>query len=170
MFLAGRGWPADRLHPPDPARVGSEFPSNGWKEAAHEGPGAHVSSVHPRLSDQRMTADIVGSVQAPDGTVVGYLGVSVLVERMGRRLSSIEFADQSICQVIDQTGAPLFTDKFEPNTTPVSHQARSLIAEIRDRKNGTPRAQRQSSIPLAWSKRPAGSPWSSSRRPPPIGR
>ncbi len=136
MFLAGQDGRLIASIPPIPPEAATHFSSDRWKEAAHDGPGAHVSSVHPRLSDQRMAAEIVGSVQAPDGTLVGYLGVSVLVERMGRRLASIEFADQSICQVIDQSGAKLFTDKFEPNTTPVPPEMRGLIAEIRDRKTG----------------------------------
>ena len=136
MFLAGSDGRLIASIPAIPPERAGEFPTSGWKDAALTTSGAHVSPVHPRLSDKRMTADIVGSVQAPDGTVVGYLGVSVLVERMGRRLSSIEFADQSVCQVIDQAGAALFTNKLQPNTAPVSPQASDLIREIRERQTG----------------------------------
>ncbi|MBA2744189.1 MAG: response regulator, partial [Chthoniobacterales bacterium] len=60
----------------------------------------------------------------------------VLVERMGRRLSSVEFADQSVCQVIDQNGTQLFTKNFEPNATAPSEQARALLREIQQAKKG----------------------------------
>ncbi|MEP6809357.1 MAG: ATP-binding protein [Chthoniobacterales bacterium] len=136
MYLAGRDGRLIASIPAIPSELAAQFPESGWRDAAVDAPGAHVSPVHPRLSDKRMTTDIVGSVQTPDGKVVGYLGVSVLVERMGRRLSLIAFADQSVCQVIDQTGAVLFTNKFEPNTKAVSPQVASLIQEIRQQKTG----------------------------------
>jgi signal transduction histidine kinase/CheY-like chemotaxis protein len=122
--------------PPIPPEVAGEFPSHLWREAAAGSPAVYVSPVHPRLSDRRMTADIVGSVRAPDGAIVGYLGVSILVERMGKRLSTIKFADQSICQVIDQNGVGLFTNNFQPNTAPVTPEAQTLIQEIRQNKSG----------------------------------
>ncbi len=136
MFLAGADGRLIASIPAIPPDSAVQFPASGWKDAADEGPGAHVSAAHPRLSDKRMTTDVVGSVQGPDGATIGYLGVSVLIERMGRRLSLIEFADQSVCQVIDQTGAALFTNKLEPNTTAVSDQAKGLIQEIREKRNG----------------------------------
>jgi signal transduction histidine kinase/CheY-like chemotaxis protein len=114
-----------------------EFRSDLWREAAANTAGIYVSPVYPRLSDKRMAADIVGAVRrTPNGTIVGYVGVDVLVERMGRRLSSVEFADKAVCQVIDQTGAALFTNNFEPNTGSVAPQARTLIDEIRKQKKG----------------------------------
>ena len=103
--------------------IAGEFSSDLWREAA-AGPTVYVSPVHPRLSDKRMTTDIVGSVQNPEGTLIGYLGISVLVERMGKRLRSTDFADQSVCQVIDQNGTALFTNGFQPNTAPVSSNRR----------------------------------------------
>jgi signal transduction histidine kinase/CheY-like chemotaxis protein len=95
-----------------------------------------VSPVHRRPSDKRLTTDIVGAVRAADGTVIGYLGISVLVERMGRRLSTIDFADKSVCQIIDQNGAGLFTNNFQTNIAPVTPQAQRLIDEIRHAKRG----------------------------------
>ncbi len=136
MFLAGADGRLLASIPAVPPELAVRFPSSGWKDAADEGPGAHVSGAHPRLSDNRMTADVVGKVLGPDGTLLGYFGVSVLIERIGRRLSLIEFADQSICQVIDQTGAALFTNKLEPNTAAVPIQARDLIEEIRAKQSG----------------------------------
>ena len=136
MFLAGRDGQLVASIPAILPELAAEFPFRGWQGSASAVSGAHVSPVHPRLSDRRMAADIIGAVRAPDGTVLGYLGVSVLVERMGRRLSSIEFADQSICQVIDQNGAALFTNKLQPNDMPVSPEAAGLIEEIRAQKTG----------------------------------
>ena len=103
-----------------------------------------------------MTTDIVGAVRTPEGAIVGYLGVSVLVERIGRRLSSIDFADQAKCQVLDQTGMALFTNNFVPNAGTASPQPDSLIQEIRQSKNGTPRTRMEISTHSRPSIRPAG--------------
>lgn len=136
MFVADRSgrWVASIPAIP-PERV-NEFPSNLWQEAATGSPSVIVSPAHPRLPDGRMTTDIVGAVRAQDGTVVGYLGVSVLVERIGRRLSSIEFADQSLCQVIDQAGTSLFAKDFAPNTQRAASLPPEMTNEIRRNKSG----------------------------------
>src|SRR6476620_2469117 len=60
-----------------------------WREGAMGSPDVYVSPVHPRPSDGRMATAIVGAVRTPEGNVAGYLGVWVLVERMGRRRSPI---------------------------------------------------------------------------------
>ena len=83
-----------------------------------------------------MVTDVVGAVHAPNGAVIGYLGVSVLVERIGRRLSTIEFVDESQCQILDQNGTPLFTKNFATNQAPVSPEGKSLINEIGRNKSG----------------------------------
>jgi signal transduction histidine kinase len=134
MFITG---PDGRLLgalPYTPETVGQDFASEFWLKGASETPNAYVSPVHARLSDKRMVTDIVGAVRGPDGTVAGYLGVSVLVERIGRRLSTIEFADQSVCQVLDQRGGALFTNNFEPNPGATSPAGESLINDIRAAK------------------------------------
>ncbi len=114
----GAGWQADRLDPRRAARNrGTILLATSGAKRASRNERLRLSRS-PALSDKRMTTDIVGSVRNPDGTVIGYLGVSVLVERMGRRLSSIEFADQSIRQVIDQNGAALFTNDFQAKHRP----------------------------------------------------
>ena len=136
MFIAGRDGTLISSLPVIPPALAREFPSQLWREAATGSPAVYVSPVHARLSDKRLTTDIVGSVRAYDGTVVGYLGVSVLVERIGKRLSTIEFADQSLCQVIDQDGKALFTNNFQPNIGGVSPQAETLIKDIRKIKTG----------------------------------
>ncbi len=82
------------------------FPKESQERAA--GPSVYLSPVHVRPSDNRLIADLIGSVRTPEGKVVGYLGISVVIDRVGRRLSEIQFADQSACQVIDQNGNMLF--------------------------------------------------------------
>src|SRR5712692_7058832 len=102
--------------PANPAMIGKDFGSELWRGRASANREAYVSPVHPRFSDKRMATDIVGAVRTADGSVAGYLGVSVLTERIGRRLSTIEFADHSICQVLDQQGNALFTRDFQPSS------------------------------------------------------
>ncbi len=136
MFIASDDGRLIASLPPITPEEANQFDSAVWREPATAAPGAYVSSVHPRISDKRLITDIVGSVRVPDGTVVGYLGVAVLVERMGRRLSSIEFADQSVCQVIDQNGRPLFSQNFQPNSEAPSEQTQSLLREIQHTKKG----------------------------------
>ncbi|MDQ6808841.1 MAG: ATP-binding protein [Verrucomicrobiota bacterium] len=136
MFIAGRDGKLVASLPVIPATLTQNFSSNLWLEGAMASPGAYVSGVHPRLSDKRMATDIVGAVRAQDGTIVGYLGVSVLVERIGRRLSSIGITDQAVCQVLDQNGAPLFTSNFAPNASEIPPEDTRVIKEIRKSKNG----------------------------------
>jgi len=134
MFLAA---PDGQLIASLPAILEPEnFSSGFWREGAAGSTDVYVSPVHPRQPDNRMTTDIVGAVRTPEGVVVGYLGVSVLVERIGRRLTTIEWADQSICQVLDQTGTALFANNFVPNVGTVAPQPESLIEEIRKGKTG----------------------------------
>jgi signal transduction histidine kinase/CheY-like chemotaxis protein len=136
MFLTGRDGRLIASIPYTPAMIGKDVDSNLWRPPAEKSSGAFVSPVHPRFSDKRMVTDIVGAVRASDKNILGYLGVSVLVERIGRRLSTIQFADQSTCQVMDQTGQPLFTSDFRPN--PGSSTARESILpkEINEKKQG----------------------------------
>ena len=108
-----------------------------WREGAMGSPDVYVSPVHPRPPDGRMATAIVGAVRTPEGNVAGYLGVWVLVERMGKRLSSIDLAEQAICQIVDQTGAPLFTTNFAPNTGPASPRITKIIDEIRAARTGS---------------------------------
>ncbi len=122
--------------PSSPEMLGEDFGSDLWRDQAQASNGAFVSAVHPRLTDKRMATDIVGAVRAPDGTVAGYLGVSVLVERIGRRLSMIEFADQSLCQVLDQNGTALFANGFQPNPSAVSPTGEMLMKEIGKSRSG----------------------------------
>ncbi|MEY2495499.1 MAG: hypothetical protein QOJ45_1991 [Verrucomicrobiota bacterium] len=137
MFLAAADGRLIASLPEIPADIAQGFSSALWREGAMGSPDVYVSPVHPRLPDSRISTDIVGAVRTSEGAIVGYLGVSVLVERMGRRLSSIDFADQAICQVVDQNGRALFTNNFAPNTEPVTAQRASLIEEIRKLRTGS---------------------------------
>jgi signal transduction histidine kinase/CheY-like chemotaxis protein len=122
--------------PSSPDMIGRDFASRLWRNGALATAGAFVSPVHPREPDHRIATDIVGAVRTPDGKVVGFLGVSVLVERIGRRLSTIGFTDQSVCQVLDQNGAALFTHDFQANPSGRSADNESLITDIRNSKGG----------------------------------
>jgi len=137
MFMAGPEGQLVASLPAVPAQTERDFSPSLWREGAMGSADVYVSPIHPRLPDGRMTTAIVGAVRAPDSTLVGYLGVWVLVERIGRRLSSIDFADQAVCLVVDQTGNPLFTNDFMPNTGATSPQLSGIIAEIRPLKTGS---------------------------------
>ena len=136
MFLTGRDGRLIASIPFNPAMIGKDFDSNLWRPAAEKISGAFVSPIHPRFSDKRMVTDIAGAVRTPDKNVVGYLGVSVLVERIGRRLSTIQFADQSTCQVVDQSGHALFTNDFRPNPNLSTPPDAVLPKEIGEKKQG----------------------------------
>jgi signal transduction histidine kinase/CheY-like chemotaxis protein len=130
--------------PGDPGMLGKDYGSALWREQAEKSGQAYVSPVHPRFSDKRMSTDIVGAVRGPNGSIIGYLGVSVLVERIGRRLSTIDLADQSVCQVLDQTGTALFTNNFRANPGALSPAGQTLINEIA--KNQAGHIERNGSI------------------------
>jgi len=136
MFMTGADGRLIASVPAEPDMVGKDYQSQFWREAATSANGAYVSPVHSRSSDKRMATDIVGAVRMPNGTVAGYLGVSVLIERIGRRLSTIEFSDQSYCQVLDQNGAALFTKDLKANPNAPSPEGQSLIQQIGHNKRG----------------------------------
>src|SRR6266403_5727704 len=122
--------------PYDPALIGKDRDSGLWREQANASNEAFISPVHPRLPDKRMVTDIVGAVRAPDRTILGYVGVAVLAERIGRRLSTIEFSDHFLFEVLDQNGAALFASDFQQNPNAVSPERGVLIKEIRENKSG----------------------------------
>src|SRR5437588_5904682 len=117
--------------------IGKDFGSEYWREQAATADATFVSAIHPRLSDNRAVTDIVGAVRAPDRTILGYVGVSVLVERIGRRLSAIELSDRLVFEVLDQNGVALFASDFKPNpVTPAPKANEGLIKEISQSKSG----------------------------------
>ena len=122
--------------PTAPEMIGKDFGSDQWRERAAGSSEAFVSAIHPRLPDKRLVTDIVGAVRAPDRTILGYIGDSVLVERIGRRLSTVEFADRFLFEVLDQNGTALFASDFKPNPSTTSPEGGILINEIRQSKSG----------------------------------
>src|SRR6266446_1718336 len=136
MFLAGADGALLASIPTAPDMVGKEFGANQWREEAAGSEQPIVSPVHPRFSDIRLVTDIVAPVRAPDTTVLGFVGYSVLVERIGKRLSTIEFSDRFLFQVLDQKGAALFANDFKPNPRATSPESGELLNKIRQSKNG----------------------------------
>jgi signal transduction histidine kinase len=136
MFLAAPDGALLGSIPTTPELVGKDFGASYWREEAAAADQPIVSSVHPRLSDGRLVTDIVAAVRAPDSTVLGFVGDSVLVERIGKRLSSIEFSDRFVFQVLDQEGAALFANDFKPNPRATSPESGDLLNKIRQSKNG----------------------------------
>jgi signal transduction histidine kinase/CheY-like chemotaxis protein len=136
MFLAAPDGALLGSIPTTPELVGKDFGASYWREEALASDQPIVSSVHPRLSDGRLITDIVAKVAAPDGTVLGFVGDSVLVERIGKRLSAIEFSDRFVFQVLDQKGAALFANDFKPNPRATSPEDGELLGKIRQSSNG----------------------------------
>jgi len=122
--------------PDDPAMTLTNQISQSWLAAAGTAKSFYVSPVHPRTSDNRAATDLVSPIKAPDGSRIGFIGVSVLVERIGRRLSTIDLADQARCQIVDQNGHELFSNDFKANSGPASPATRTLINDIRALKTG----------------------------------
>ncbi len=136
MFIATEDGRLIASIPDDPGRMLDNRISKSWLAAARTAQGFYVSPVHPRLSDGRLATDLVSAIRGPDGVPIGFVGVSVLVERIGRRLSLIDQADQAKCQIVDQNGATLFANDFKPNPGPTSNAAAALVNDIRSDKSG----------------------------------
>jgi signal transduction histidine kinase/CheY-like chemotaxis protein len=98
-----------------PDLLGRDFSTDVWLAGTRTRDGYYVSSVFSRLPDKRPSAAIVAPVRAKDGSVTGYIGANILVERVGRRLAAMDFGEQAVAQVIDQTGTPLFDANLMPN-------------------------------------------------------
>ena len=125
--------------PDDPTMMLNDRVSQTWLAGARKAQSFYVSPVHRRTADNRLATDLVSPIRSPDGSTAGFLGVSVLVERIGRRLSTIDFADQERCQIIDQNGVALFSHDFKPNpgpATPATPAMSSLLSDIRANKTG----------------------------------
>src|SRR5215813_4929129 len=136
MFLAGPDGALLGSIPTKPELVGKDFGANHWLEDASASDQTIVSSVHARFSDGRLVTDIVAAIRASDRTVLGFVGDSVLIERIGKRLSTIEFSDRFVFQVLDQKGAALFATNFKPNLRATSAESGALLSEIRQTKSG----------------------------------
>jgi signal transduction histidine kinase len=122
--------------PTAPEMVGKDFGASYWREQAEASDEAVVSPVHSRLTDNRLVTNIVAAVRGPDGKILGYIGDSVLVERIGRRLATIEFSDRFLFEVLDQNGVALFANDFKPNPSGISPEGSALMKEIRESNAG----------------------------------
>jgi signal transduction histidine kinase len=137
MFITAANGDLIASIPTAPEIIGKDFGSEYWREQTAAADATFVSAIHPRLSDNRPVTDIVGAVRAPDRTLLGYVGVSVLVERIGRRLSTIEFSDRLVFEVLDQNGVALFASDFKPNpASPGPKANEGLIKDIDLSKSG----------------------------------
>src|SRR6266700_990146 len=136
MFLTAPDGALIASIPTAPEMVGKDFGASYWREQAAESNEAVVSPVHSRLTDNRLVTNIVAAVRTPDRRILGYVGDSVLVERIGRRLSTIEFSDRFLFEVLDQNGVALFANDFKPNPSATSPEGGVLIKEIRQNKIG----------------------------------
>jgi len=136
MFFAAPDGALIASIPTAPEMVGKDFGSSNWREQADASEEAVVSPVHSRLTDSRLVTNIVAAVRGPDQRILGYVGDSVLVERIGRRLSTIEFSDRFLFEVLDQNGIALFANDFKPNLSATSQKGGVLIQEIRQNKTG----------------------------------
>jgi signal transduction histidine kinase/ActR/RegA family two-component response regulator len=136
MFIATADGKLLGTLPAAPNLRGQPFHPHIWKDGADRGTSAYVSPVHQRPVDGRMVTDVVGAVRTRDGKTIGYIGASILIERIGRRLSSISFTDRTVCQIVDQQGFPLFTADFKSETKPTSPAEAKLISHIQKEQSG----------------------------------
>ena len=136
MFIASADGKLLGSLPAAPNLVGQPFHPDVWKDGADGGTNAYVSPVHHRQVDGRMVTDVVAAIRTRDGKTIGYIGASILIERIGRRLSSISFADKAHCQIVDQAGSGLFTPDFKAETEPTTLTEAKLISDIRKEQRG----------------------------------
>src|SRR5881227_1893598 len=136
MFIAAADGKLLGTLPAAPNLLGQPFHPDIWKDGADARTDPYVSPVHQRPVDGRMVTDVVGAVRTRDGKTIGYIGASILIERVGRRLSSISFTDRTACQIVDQQGFPLFTADFKSETKPPSSAQAKLISHIQKEQNG----------------------------------
>src|SRR6476619_6049237 len=136
MFLAGPDGALLASIPTTPELVGKDFGANYWRQEATASEQPVVSSIHLRFSDNRLVANIVAAIRSPDRTLLGFVGDSVLIERIGKRLSAIDFSDHFVFQVLDHSGAALFSNEFKPNPHTTTPESSELLNKIGQSKSG----------------------------------
>src|SRR5438094_392724 len=136
MFIAAADGKLLGTLPAAPNLRGQPFHPHIWKDGADRRPSTYVSPVHQRPVDGRMVTDVVGAVRTREGKTIGYIGASILIERIGRRLSSISFTDRTVCQIVDQQGFPLFTADFKSEIKPSLPAEAKLISHIQKEQTG----------------------------------
>src|SRR5438477_9418754 len=88
MFLAAPDGALLGSIPTTPELVGKDFGANLWREEAAVSDEPMVFSVDPRFADGSLLTAIVGPGRAAFTTVLGFVGDSVLIERLGTRWST----------------------------------------------------------------------------------
>ena len=134
MFVADRNGRLIESWPLQPASRGRDYAARNWLPGAIRAAGYYVSPVFPRPGDGKMICAIVISVRdARDGSILGFIGAEVAVERIGRRLASIDFAAANTVQLLDSRGFPLFRGDFLPNESSASPRRAELIDRLQRR-------------------------------------
>ncbi len=127
MFLTdAQGRLISSIPATEPDFLGKEFATKQWLAEARTRSDYYVSPVYPRVPDGRPAAAIVAPVRDKSGNVTGYIGANILVERVGRRLSALDFGEKTVAQILDQNGRPLFDANLAANVTPQSEDAALL--------------------------------------------
>jgi signal transduction histidine kinase/CheY-like chemotaxis protein len=136
MFLADASGKLLQTIPAAPDAVGHDFASEKWIDGANATESSFLSPVHPRVSDQRLVTSVVVAIRSRTKEIVGYMGATVLVERIGRRIAGFNFGDHSVAQVFDQSGFPMFDNKFMANPTRQSPNETELLKTLRENQTG----------------------------------
>lgn len=120
--------------------LGEDFASEHWLDgAAKPGESFYVSPVYARPSDGRAVTSTVVAVRDRADKLLGFLGADTLVERMGRRLDTIDIARRrhATPQIIDQNGFPLFTDTLSASSLGRAPAPSELRAAARRGRTGS---------------------------------
>jgi signal transduction histidine kinase/CheY-like chemotaxis protein len=110
-----------------------------WQEAVtHADASYYFTPVYPRAADGRLVTSVIVAVRDKTGILLGFFGADILVERIGRRLQSIETASgmDSALKIIDQKDFSLFKPDMAPNPLGRTDIDAALLASFRERKNG----------------------------------
>lgn len=132
LFLADADGELIASVPAPPAGMEAVSASEIWKEGAERVEGCFISPIYPRPADQRRSTFIVAAIRSDDGQTLGFVGTTVLAERLSRRLASLDFGEQSSVQVVDQDGVLL----ADPASDSSGSIASGLITKLRSSKNG----------------------------------
>ena len=114
---------------PGPAWLGKQYSTADWLADTRARNTAYVSPVHLRIPDNQLCTSIVEAIRGPDGAIEGYLGLNMLVQRIGMRLAQLDFGEKTVPQLIDQRGRPLFDANLQPNLAPQTEDP-GLLSKI----------------------------------------
>ncbi len=140
LFLTDAAGHALAVLPPPvkgAAEKSTEFSAAPWKDLPEPPDGGfRVSPAYRRAADGRTVVSIVATVRDKAGAgVLGYFGADLLVERIGRRLHSVETPGNGL-QIIDQNGHPFFAGAFQANAPGQGEAAPELRRDFSQQKTG----------------------------------